>query len=38
LVDVLKDYDSDKAQEKSGDNYFDIEINVEKLSSDYDVE
>lgn len=38
LVDVLEGYDKDKKPEKSGDNYFEIEINVEKLESDYDVE
>ena len=38
LVDVLEGYDKDKKLEKSGDNYFEIEINVEKLESDYDVE
>jgi hypothetical protein len=39
LVDVLERFDSDaKSQKSSGDNYFDIEINVEKLENDYDVE
>ena len=38
LVDVLEGYDKDKKPEKSGDNYFEIEINVEKLENDYDVE
>lgn len=38
LVDVLEDYDKDKKPEKSGDNYFEIAINVEKLENDYDVE
>jgi hypothetical protein len=38
LVDVLEGYNKDKKPEKSGDNYFEIEINVEKLENDYDVE
>ena len=39
LIDVLERFDSDKKPAKaSGDNYFDIEINVEKLENDYDVE
>jgi hypothetical protein len=38
LVDVLEGYDKDKKPEKSGDNYFEIAINVEKLENDYDVE
>ena len=39
LVDILERFDSDaKSQKPSGDNYFDIEINVEKLENDYDVE
>jgi hypothetical protein len=38
LVDVLEGYDKDKKPKKSGDNYFEIEINVEKLENDYDVE
>ena len=39
LVDILEGYDSDKNKnQSSGDNYFDIEINVEKLENDYDVE
>jgi hypothetical protein len=39
LIDVLEHYksDGDRAS-KSGDSYFDININVEKLESDYDVE
>ena len=39
LIDVLEGYD--KKSEKgssSGDNYFDISINIEKLDNDYDVE
>jgi hypothetical protein len=35
---VLEDYDHKESNPKSGDNYFDININVEKLDSDYDVE
>jgi hypothetical protein len=38
LVDILEGYDDKKSSGKSGDNYFDIEINVEKLENDYDVE
>ena len=39
LIDVLEKYDTDdKKKSSSGDNYFDIEINVEKLENDYDVE
>ena len=38
LIDVLEKYDTDESKQKSGDNYFDIEINVEKLENDYDVE
>jgi hypothetical protein len=39
LIDVLEGYDKDEETKKpSGDNYFDISINVEKLESDYDVE
>lgn len=38
LIDVLEKYDTDESKQKSGDNYFDIEINVEKLDNDYDVE
>ena len=39
LVDVLERFDSDtKSKKHSGDNYFDIEINVEKLENDYGVE
>lgn len=37
LVDVLEGFD-EKESKSSGDNYFDIEINVEKLENDYDVE
>jgi hypothetical protein len=36
---VLEGYERKSDNAKStGDNYFDIEINVEKLSNDYDVE
>ena len=39
LIDVLEGYDASKGEQKSsGDNYFDISINVEKLDNDYDVE
>ena len=38
LIDVLEKYDADDSKKSSGDNYFDIEINVEKLENDYDVE
>jgi hypothetical protein len=39
LVDVLDGFkDKDVSGGKSGDNYFEIEINVEKLENDYDVE
>ena len=38
LVDILEGYDDKKSSGKSGDNYFDIAINVEKLENDYDIE
>jgi hypothetical protein len=39
LVDVLEGLDKNsKASASSGDNYFDIKINVEKIEDDYDVE
>ena len=39
LVDVLEGLDTkEAASSTSGDNYFDISINVEKLNNDYDVE
>ena len=39
LVDVLEGIDTKQSDTKStGDNYFDIEINVDKLENDYDVE
>ena len=39
LIDVLENYDTNKNNSGSGgDNYFDININVEKIEDDYDVE
>ena len=38
LVDVLENYKGKTGEALSGDNYFEIEINVEKLENDYDVE
>ena len=38
LVDVLENYKDKGGKSSSGDNYFEIEINVEKLENDYDVE
>lgn len=38
LVDVLEGFDSKEKKKTSGDNYFDIEINIEKIEDDYDVE
>jgi hypothetical protein len=41
LVDVLERFDTDNSSAKSGtsgDNHFEIEINVDKLENDYDVE
>jgi hypothetical protein len=40
LIDILERIDDKKPgkNDKTGDNYFDIEINVEKLENDYDVE
>jgi hypothetical protein len=39
LVDVLEGFDkNDNSYKKSGDSYFDININVEKIEDDYDVE
>lgn len=38
LVDILEKYEPNEKTGKSGDNYFEIEINVEKLENDYDVE
>ena len=40
LIDVLENYDTNrkKSDDKSGDNYFDIDINVEKIDNDYDIE
>jgi hypothetical protein len=39
-VDILEGLDTDKASanSSSGDNHFEIEINVDKLENDYDVE
>jgi hypothetical protein len=38
LVDVLEGFNDKTADKKSGDNYFNIQIDVEKLENDYDVE
>lgn len=39
LVDVLESFNKNSStQTKSGDNYFDINISVDKLENDYDVE
>jgi hypothetical protein len=38
LGEVLDGKGSSTEKSSSGDNYFDIEINVEKLENDYDVE
>jgi hypothetical protein len=39
LIDILESFDKeDKKSAPSGDSYFDISINVEKLENDYDVE
>ena len=39
LVDILEGIDKkDSSNKSSGDNYFDINISVEKLENDYDVE
>ena len=38
LVDVLEHFNDKEGKQASGDNYFDISINVEKLENDYDVE
>lgn len=39
LIDILEGLHTKELDKKqSGDNYFDIEINVEKLENDYDVE
>ena len=38
LIDVLEHYDTNAKKSSAGDNYFDIEINVEKIEDDYDVE
>jgi hypothetical protein len=38
LVDVLDGLDVKSNKNTSGDNYFDIQISVEKIDNDYDVE
>lgn len=38
LVDVLEGFNDKTTDKKSGDNYFSIQIDVEKLENDYDVE
>ena len=39
LIDVLENFDSkETGRGTSGDNYFDIKIEVEKLENDYDLE
>jgi hypothetical protein len=38
LIDVLEKYSTDDTKRATGDNYFDIAINVEKLDNDYDLE
>jgi hypothetical protein len=38
LIDVLEGFDEKRTQKPSGDNYFDVHINVEKIEDDYDVE
>ena len=38
LVDVLEGINDKTTDKKSGDNYFNIQIDVEKLENDYDVE
>jgi hypothetical protein len=39
LVDILEGFDSkEKTTQQTGDNYFNIDINVDKLENDYDVE
>ena len=39
LIDVLESFNKDDGtKHSSGDNYFDIKINVEKIEDDYDVE
>jgi hypothetical protein len=38
LVDVLDGLDVQSNKNASGDNYFDIQISVEKIDNDYDVE
>ena len=38
LSSVLKNVNSAKADEKNGDTYYEIHIDVEKMTSDYDVD
>lgn len=38
LIDILEKYDAESGSQAGGNNYFEIEINVDKLESDYDVE
>ena len=38
LIDVLENYDTNRESVSGGDNYFDINISVEKIEDDYDVE
>jgi hypothetical protein len=39
LIDVLESYNHEEGSLKgAGDNYFDIDINVDNIGSDYDVE
>jgi hypothetical protein len=39
LIDVLESYDkNENTPQSGGDNYFDININVDSVSNDYDVE
>jgi hypothetical protein len=39
LINILEGIDTkDSGKKATGDNYFDIEINVDKLENDYDVE
>ena len=38
LIDVLEKYEDSGEAKQTGNNYFEIDINVEKLENDYDVE
>ena len=38
LVDILDNFDADKTKKGSGDNYYDVHIEVDEISNDYDVE